>query len=620
MATRPIQHVVEQIRAAVLGHDVTELGDGQLLESFVARRDETAFDLLFRRHGPMVFGVCRRILGNHHDAEDAFQATFLILARKAGSIMPRHMVGNWLYGVAYHTSLKARSIAARRQMREQAMRAATPPTVTTESLWVDLQPLLDRELNGLTDKYRTPIVMCDLEGKSSKQAAQELGVPEGTFSSRLSRGRALLAERLTRRGVTLSGTALATVLAHGAANASVPLSLAASTALAVHVAAAGHSASGLVSSDVANLVDSTLRSAALARLKKVAATLLLLAAIAGIVAFGFAAFPRSEHGAAPEKAKESKDEDKPKMRVVAEPFLWKGSYYLRLSVENPGDVAQKVTGVGSPAWTSVKSFRILADGKESTFQSRGAFAGLFSREEKTIAPKSRLFYGIALLAGKDKARMDDGYSPQFDLAAGEHEIDVRAIRIEPNARGGDPETPNPNIAPAVLKVTIPPDLDAAPDRVPPSSDTPLTFTVSAANKDADTAVVTIYLANDTTDVFHYPYRGDTSPWHRSNWYRLEIDGQAATPFRNELEHPDRPGRCEIPAMHQRYAHTLRIISEKTKGRTFDKNDYHPVYVVPPGEHVVRVIASPLWLENKTPAPVAATIRIRLGEPNDKPLP
>src|SRR5262249_28965255 len=145
--------------------------DGQLLSRFINARDETAFEALVRRHGPMVLGVCRRLLGHAHDAEDAFQATFLVLARKAACVMPREAAGNWLYGVAYHTALKAHSAAARRRAKERQVNVMPEPPIAQEDLWQELLPLLDRELSRLPDKYRLPTVLCDLEGRSRREVA-----------------------------------------------------------------------------------------------------------------------------------------------------------------------------------------------------------------------------------------------------------------------------------------------------------------------------------------------------------------------------------------------------------------------------------------------------------------
>src|SRR5438105_13858568 len=127
MATGPRDGVIRHLRRVAFLRDADAMTDGQLLEGFLAQRDEAAFAALVRRHGPMVLGVCRRVLGNHHDAEDAFQATFLVLARKAASVRSREVVGHWLYGVAYRTALKARSMTARRRAKEQQVKDMPQP-------------------------------------------------------------------------------------------------------------------------------------------------------------------------------------------------------------------------------------------------------------------------------------------------------------------------------------------------------------------------------------------------------------------------------------------------------------------------------------------------------------
>src|SRR5262249_34920722 len=158
------------------------LTDGELLEWFITRRDEAAFEVLLRRHGPMVLGVCRRILRNEADAEDAFQATFLVLVRKAASIRPRGMVGNWLYGVAQTTALKARAMRTKQSAKEREAAARSEPERAVENR-EQLHELLVRELKALPDKYRAVIVLCDLEGQTIREAARQLGCPPGTVGT-----------------------------------------------------------------------------------------------------------------------------------------------------------------------------------------------------------------------------------------------------------------------------------------------------------------------------------------------------------------------------------------------------------------------------------------------------
>jgi RNA polymerase sigma factor (sigma-70 family) len=182
--------------------------DADLLGRFVARRDEESFAELVRRHGPMVLGVCRRVLRNDADAEDAFQATFLVLARRAGSVGRAGRLGNWLFGVARRTALAARRMARRRRAAEAK---AEPRTIAAPVEPDDPIPDLDRELTALPDRYRAVLLLVDLGGRSRAAAAAELGLPEGTVASRLSRARALLAGRLVRRGVTLPAVLAAAV-------------------------------------------------------------------------------------------------------------------------------------------------------------------------------------------------------------------------------------------------------------------------------------------------------------------------------------------------------------------------------------------------------------------------
>jgi RNA polymerase sigma factor (sigma-70 family) len=276
MAMR-VSEVFQHLRKTMLQHDGAGLTDGQLLGRFVEQRDEAAVAALVRRHSPMVWGVCRRILRNHHDAEDAFQAAFLVLVRRAAAIAPREMVGNWLYGVAYQTALKARATLAKRRTRERQVMAMPEIGVEPQDLWHDLQAVLDQELSRLPDKYRVAIVLCDLEGKTRTEAAQQLGVPPGTLATRLTRGRALLAKRLTRHGLAVSSGTLAAVLSEQAASACQPAAAVASTIKAVTSVAAGQAAStGIISAHVAALTEGMVKAMLLTKLKIATGILLVL--------------------------------------------------------------------------------------------------------------------------------------------------------------------------------------------------------------------------------------------------------------------------------------------------------------------------------------------------------
>ncbi len=253
--------------------------DGRLLGRFVATRDEAAFAALVRRHGPMVLGACRRVLGHEQDAEDAFQATFLVLARRAAAVR-RDVLAGWLHGVAHRVALEARAAALRRRSRERQVEEMPQPAVPPAEPQ-DWRPVLDRELALLRQEYRAALVLCDLEGRPRKEAARLLGVPEGTLSSRLARGRALLARRLAKCGVTLSAAALAELARE--AQAAAPAALANETVRVGLLVAAGEAAA---SATVAGLTREVLKAMFLGKLKAVAATAAVLAALgAGGVAW-----------------------------------------------------------------------------------------------------------------------------------------------------------------------------------------------------------------------------------------------------------------------------------------------------------------------------------------------
>jgi RNA polymerase sigma factor (sigma-70 family) len=235
MPTGELTPVLRYLRHVGAGAGEAGLSDGQLLERFVRRRDGASFEALVRRHGPMVLGVCRRVLRDAHEAEDAFQATFLLLVRKARSLRQPERVGPWLHGVAYRTAVRARSRAARRQAWDRRVEDLPAPAAGDDLLWRDLRPVLDDAIDGLPSKYRVPFVLCYLEGMTNAQAAQHLGCPPGTVATRLSRARERLRVRLTRQGLAVGGSLVALSLATRAAPA-VPPALVAGT---VRAASAG---------------------------------------------------------------------------------------------------------------------------------------------------------------------------------------------------------------------------------------------------------------------------------------------------------------------------------------------------------------------------------------------
>jgi RNA polymerase sigma factor (sigma-70 family) len=255
---------------------VKELSDGELVQRFAGTQDEAAFTVLMQRHGPLVLHVCRRILRHEQDAEDAFQATFLVLARKAGSIRKQTAVASWLYGVAYRIARAAKTAAKRRRDRESC--AVCPPVEqpSSEMAWRELQAILDEELNRLPEKYRAPFVLCCLEGMSKKEAARELGRKEGTVSSRLAQARNLLQKRLGRRGVSLSALLCGTAVAHNTAAAAMPPVLAAATIKTSLAFALSQTLGSGARTVAVELAEGFLKGMAATRLKAGAALLFLL--------------------------------------------------------------------------------------------------------------------------------------------------------------------------------------------------------------------------------------------------------------------------------------------------------------------------------------------------------
>jgi RNA polymerase sigma factor (sigma-70 family) len=310
--------------------DVAGLNDAHLLARFIEHRDELAFEALVRRHGPMVLGVCRRLLRGAHDAEDAFQATFLVLARKAGALKSREAVGNWLYGVAYNVAQKARSVASQRRARErQVAEMPEPEAVRQNKVSDDLLPVLVLELSRLPEKYRVPVVLCDLEGRPRREVAGQLRIPEGTLSSRLTTARRMLAKRLTRHGMALPAGALAAVLSEKAA-ACMPASLVASTVKAAGASAAVPVASGLISAKVVALTEGVLKSMFLTKLKVATLTVLAIG-----LAFGGATVSiragRAEAEPVQQVAKPAAPQDRPERDEGAAPKGKTGQFQLELN-------------------------------------------------------------------------------------------------------------------------------------------------------------------------------------------------------------------------------------------------------------------------------------------------
>ncbi len=301
MATSPLTAVLRFLRKVAQPDGAA---DADLLRRFVTSGDEHAFAALLERHGPMVLGVCRRILREPHDADDAFQATFLVLARKARSVTRPELLAGWLYRVAYRTALRAQLEAARRHRHEREAGAMPRSDATSAAEWADIRPVLDEEIDRLPEKFRLPVVLCYLEGVTNDEAARRLGCPPGTIVSRLATARQRLRARLTRRGVTLSASALVPLLAENA-SATVPTELLAATARAAGLAAAGQSIAGVVSVKAIILTEGVLKTMLLHQILKTASLTLVAVVLVSGTGLLVPAWPAQGTAVPEEKAQPS---------------------------------------------------------------------------------------------------------------------------------------------------------------------------------------------------------------------------------------------------------------------------------------------------------------------------
>ncbi len=318
MATGESRPLAQHLERLWNSGTVSGLSDAELVRRFTGSKGpagEQAFEALLGRHGPMVLGVCRHILRRPQDVDDAFQATFLVLVRKAGSIRVDESLGPWLYGVAYRTAIRARSKVVRYHLEEtNDLEAAAADPGGGAFAW-EIRPMLHEELNRLPEKYRSPIVLCHLEGKSHEEAARMLDWPVGTLSGRLSRGRQLLKDRLQRRGLTASAGMLAARFP-GEALPALPSRLAELTLKA----ALGSGAGTTITTSVLALTQGVLNAMLIHSLKRAALILVSVAAVTG--AYGFRAgwmpaiLGSGEGVAAPRQA-----ETKPAATPVPSPSL-----------------------------------------------------------------------------------------------------------------------------------------------------------------------------------------------------------------------------------------------------------------------------------------------------------
>src|SRR5262249_20040395 len=298
--------VARQVRKLMAPGDSATASDAHLLDRFRASSDEAAFATLVRRHGPLVMGVCRRVLHHHQDAEDAFQATFLVLAKNAASIRRRTALASWLYGVARRVAGDARRAAARRQARERRATNMGHSQPDLEAAWRELQAVLAQEVERLPQKYQLPFVLCCLEGRSKAEAAAQLGWKEGTVSSRLAEARKQMQERLVRRGLTLTAALCAVAAAADTASA-LSTALVTTTVSAARGVRAGMAAG--VSARAAALANGVTKAMFASKVKMATALLLavgLLATAVGVQIHRAFADPPARETTPPAEAKTNK--------------------------------------------------------------------------------------------------------------------------------------------------------------------------------------------------------------------------------------------------------------------------------------------------------------------------
>jgi|SRR5579884_14024 len=287
MAGRQLATVIREILGRMAVKNGSGLTDDALLQRFIGQADEAAFETLMWRHGPMVLAACRHMLANSHDAEDAFQGTFLVLARKAASIQKRISLSSWLYKVAYRICRHAQAQADRHPRHAGAALEVEAPDFASDALCQEFLPILDEELHRLGEKHRAVLILHYLEGKRVEQVAHELSLPQGTVASRLARAKAILRSRLTRRGVALSTGLVASVLSTGVEATVLPGAVVHNTLLTARLFTAGVTLAGRTSTRAACLAEAVLKSMLVSKVK--AAVVLVMASLlatgTGVVAY-----------------------------------------------------------------------------------------------------------------------------------------------------------------------------------------------------------------------------------------------------------------------------------------------------------------------------------------------
>src|SRR5262249_33119208 len=281
MATANVSDFLRRLTRGMVAETLADQSDRQLVEQFLDGHDEAVFEAIVRRHGAMVYRACWRVLQHHQDAEDAFQATFLVLAQRLRTVRKHASLASWLHGVAHRVALKAKAEAATRRRHEQQA-AVSPPVPPDDVSWGEVRAVLDAELVGLPEKWRLPLVLCYLEGRTQDEAAEQLGWSKRTLRRRLEEGRTGLGHRLSRRGVVWPAGLAAVLFSDVVASAALSPGLLDSTIKAASLLEAGQTAAaGLVSAKAAALTEGVLQTMLLSKIKVAMAVVLAVAVVSG---------------------------------------------------------------------------------------------------------------------------------------------------------------------------------------------------------------------------------------------------------------------------------------------------------------------------------------------------
>jgi RNA polymerase sigma factor (sigma-70 family) len=455
MDSRQTGNLLWHLRQLLEPQAARDANDAELLRRFAAGRDEAAFAALMQRHARLVWGVCRHVLPHDQDAEDAFQGTFLVLARKANAISKQNSVASWLYGVAYRIAQKARVAASRRRSHESRAASRPETSPSSEMAWRELQAILDEELSRLPDKYRAPFLLCCLESKSKPEAAQELGWKEGTVSSRLDHARKVLQRRLARRGVMLSALLCGTALAREA-TAMVPPTLASGTLKAALAFAAGRAVESGAAAPAVELAEALLRGLSVSWLK-VGLVGLLLFSLAGAGAAWVLRQPpadvRSGEGRPRDRAvadKRKEGETGPRRGVVGKESRGKAP---TREGEATMQVAGQVVGPGGRPLAGARVAVVAGEFRQAGARLKEAGSGkqvlkagqANGRGQFRLAlarPVVGRHYGVTLVASAPGyapswitiAPREDYRALRFDLQAG-HAVRGRLVDVKGTAAG-----------------------------------------------------------------------------------------------------------------------------------------------------------------------------------------